>query len=405
MLDTSARLLRLLALLQARRFWPGPELAERLDVTERTIRRDVDRLRSLGYPVESSSGVAGGYALGVGASLPPLLLEDDEALAVTLGLRTATMGSVAGIEEAALRALTKVEQVLPSRLRRRVKALGEAVSPLYFGSARVDATRLSVIAGASRDFERAAFRYSDTKGHVTERLVEPHGLVHTGSRWYLVAWDETREDWRTFRVDRIEGDVKLRGPFSPRPLPEGDLARYVARSFTEHAYTHVARVIFHAPIERLRSRIAPTVGRLEPVDANRCRLVSGAHTLEVLALHVALLGEDFVIEEPPELVETARALSKRLAHAAKGRGSTRARKHAERELAVTKRETKRAQPKRVSKRAEQTSVEPKRTEPKRESKRAESKRTESKRTESKRTESKRTESKRTESKRAESKRG
>jgi predicted DNA-binding transcriptional regulator YafY len=266
------------------------------------------------------------------------------------------MGSVTGIEEAALRALTKIEQVLPSRLRRRVKALGDAVSPLYFGSTRVDATRLSVIAGASRDFERAAFRYSDTLGRITERLVEPHGLVHTGSRWYLVAWDETREDWRTFRVDRIEGDVKLRGPFSPRPLPEGDLARYVARSFTEHAYTHVARVIFHAPIERLRSRIAPTVGRLEPVDANRCRLVSGAHTLEVLALHVALLGEDFVIEEPPELVETARALSKRLAHAAGTKREGSKREASEREVpkrAASKREaSEREVPKRATSKRE-----------------------------------------------------
>lgn len=317
MLDTSARLLRLLALLQARRFWPGPELAERLDVTERTIRRDVDRLRSLGYPVESSSGVAGGYALGVGASLPPLLLEDDEALAVTLGLRTAAMGSVSGIEEAALRALTKIEQVLPTRLRRRVKALGDAVSPLYFGSTPVDAARLSVLAGASRDFERAAFRYMDGKARITDRIVEPHGLVHTGSRWYLVAWDEAREDWRTFRLDRIDGDVKLRGAFTPRPLPEGNLAKYVARSFTEHVYTHTARVLFHAPIERLRPRVSPAVGRLEHVSANRCRLISGAHTLDVLAIHLAILGETFVIEDPPELVEAALEISKRLAHAAR----------------------------------------------------------------------------------------
>jgi len=387
MLDTSARLLRLLALLQARRFWPGPELAERLDVTERTIRRDVDRLRSLGYPVESSSGVAGGYALGAGASLPPLLLEDDEALAVTLGLRTATMGSVVGIEEAALRALTKIEQVLPSRLRRRVKALGDAVSPLYFGSTRVDAARLSVIAAASRDFERAAFRYSDTSGRVTERLVEPHGLVHTGSRWYLVAWDETREDWRTFRVDRIEGDVTLRGAFSPRPLPEGDLARYVARSFTEHAYTHVARVIFLAPIERLRSRIPPTVGRLEPVSASRCRLISGAYTLEVLALHVALLGEEFVIEEPPELVKTVRALSKRLARAAGAngkRGSPRAKSPAE-----PKRPKSPAEPKRPK-----SPVESKRPKSPVESKRPKSRRAEPKPSESRHAKGKRAEPRR-----------
>jgi predicted DNA-binding transcriptional regulator YafY len=203
MLETSARLLELLALFQGRRSWSGPELCERAGVTARTLRRDVDRLRRLGYPVDSTSGSGGGYRLGAGATLPPLLLEDDEAVAVAVGLRTAASGTVTGIEEASLRALSKLQQVLPQRLHKRVAALHSFILPLDHKGPSVDAGVLSAIAGACREAETLRFVYRAQDGAQTRRHVEPHRLVHTGRRWYLAAWDRNRDDWRTFRIDRI----------------------------------------------------------------------------------------------------------------------------------------------------------------------------------------------------------
>lgn len=313
--ETSARLLRLLSLLQARRFWSGAELAEALEVTPRTVRRDVERLRSLNYPVQSSAGVAGGYQLGAGASLPPLLLEDDEALAVSLGLGMAAAGAVLGLEEAALRASAKLEQVLPKRLRHRMTELQTTVAPLYSAGPRVDHQVLIVLASACRDRERVRFRYGDGQGNSTDRDAEPHGLVHTGSRWYLLAWDLVRNDWRTFRIDRIAGEVS-RGPsFEPREVPGGDVAGYVSRSVASRPYPFRARVIFHAPRERVAERVPPLVGYLERVDADRCLLESGAHSLGMLALHIGLVGEEFEVEEPAELVDLVRALAGRLTRA------------------------------------------------------------------------------------------
>src|SRR4051812_19759627 len=205
MVQTSARLLALLSLLQMRREWSGPELADRLEVGPRTIRRDVEKLRSLGYPIEAAPGIAGGYRLGAGAELPPLLLDDAEAVAVAVGLRSAAAGSIAGMEEAAVRTLAKLEQVLPDRLRRRVRALGEATTTFGVDGPRVDAGVLATIAGAVRDGERLRFAYRAKDDAATQRRVEPAAMVHTGWRWYLVAWDLDRDDWRTFRVDRIAG--------------------------------------------------------------------------------------------------------------------------------------------------------------------------------------------------------
>ncbi len=301
MVGTSARLLRLLTLLQSRGFWSGAELAERLEVTERTVRRDVDRLRSLGYPVNSSVGVAGGYQLGAGASLPPLHLDDDEALAVSLGLRTAALGNVVGVEQAALRAMAKLEQVLPKKLRRRIAALHDSVAPMYIEMPQVRPEVLSALAAACRNHQRASFRYADVRGRTKQRETQPHGVVHTGARWYLAAFDEDRDDWRTFRLDRIEGAVALGGRFNPRELPEGDVASYVSRSVSSHAYRHRARVLIHAPLEQVRARVPPMVGYLRRVDANRCRLESGADSLPGLAVYIAALGVDFEVEDPPEL--------------------------------------------------------------------------------------------------------
>jgi Predicted transcriptional regulator len=313
MLQTSARLLRLLTLLQTRRFWSGAALAERLEVTERTVRRDIDRLRSLGYPVRAAPGVTGGYQLEAGTSLPPLLLEDDEALAVSISLRTAAGGTVAGIEESALRALIKLEQVLPSRLRRRVNALHASIVPLGRPGPAVDPVVLATIAGACRDHEQLRFRYDDRKARTTYRTVEPQGLVHTGSRWYLVAWDLDRGDWRTFRVDRIGRKVTTGARFTPRQGPDGgDLAAYVSRSVSSVMNVVRASVILHAPRERVAERLSPMAGELTAIDAERCRLDTGAQSLLDLAVWLSLMEVEFEVLEPPELIDYLRRVHGRL---------------------------------------------------------------------------------------------
>src|SRR5437764_124409 len=232
MSETSSRLLELLSLLQGRRDWPGAELARRLEVSGRTIRRDIERLRRLGYPVESLTGPAGGYTLRAGTAMPPLLLDDDEAIAIAVGLRTAARASVAGIEETAVRALVKLEQVLPAQLRRRVAALGSATLTLPMPGPTVDPQHLTTIAGACRDFECLRFGYRARDGAETRREVEPNSLVNLGRRWYLVAWDRERGDWRTFRVDRLTKPVSTGVRFAPRKLPTKDAAAYVERSIT-----------------------------------------------------------------------------------------------------------------------------------------------------------------------------
>ena len=315
MLQTSARLLRLLSLFQAQRYWSGADLSHRLEVTGRTLRRDVDRLRSLGYPVHSTSGTAGGYQLGAGATLPPLLLDDDEAVAVALGLRTSASGGVTGIEEASVRALLKLEQVLPPRLRHRVAALHSFIVPLASGGPTVDAERLSAIAGACRDHEGIRFNYHNRSGAPSARIVEPHRVVHTGYRWYLVAWDLGRKDWRTFRVDRMEGRLKTSTRFKPRKPPEGDFAAFVAKSLSYLAYPYRARVTLRAPAEVVSKRIPPSAGVLEAIDESSCTLHTGAHSLEGITIHLSLLGVDFQVHEPPELIDYIRRLANRLGQA------------------------------------------------------------------------------------------
>jgi predicted DNA-binding transcriptional regulator YafY len=316
MLETSARLLRLLSLFQAQRYWSGAALAERLEVTPRTLRRDVDRLRSLGYPVNSTSGVDGGYQLGAGSTLPPLLLDDEEAVAVAVGLRTAASGTVAGIEEVSMRALSKLEQVLPERLRRRVTALYSSILSLARSGPTVDAALLSTLAGACRDLSTLRFQYSSRDGTATSREVEPHRLVHTGRRWYLVAWDRGREQWRTFRVDRIQQRVASGVRFTARPAPDGDFAAYVLRSVTYQPYPHHAVVTLHASAESVAERLPPGAGIIEAVDDHRCTLNTGAVSLDTLSVYLALVGFDFEVLEPPELVERVRRLAERFGRAA-----------------------------------------------------------------------------------------
>lgn len=316
MLETSARLLRLLSLFQAQRYWSGGELAERLEVTARTLRRDVDKLRSLGYPVNSTSGTAGGYQLGAGATIPPLLLDDEEAVAVAVGLRTAASGTVTGIEEASVRALAKVQQVLPRRLRRRVTALQSFIEPLAYTGPVVDAEILALIAGACRDCEKLRFGYHARDGAASQRDVEPHRLVHTGSRWYLAAWDVDRNAWRTFRVDRIEQRPATGLRFTPRKPPDGGFAAYVARSVSSMPDAYLAKILFHVPVEKATARIPATAGKLERVDELTCMLHVGVASLDTLAVHLALTGFEFEVREPPELIEHIRTLADRFRRAA-----------------------------------------------------------------------------------------
>jgi predicted DNA-binding transcriptional regulator YafY len=316
MLGTSARLLRLLTLLQTRRSWTGPELGARLEVTARTLRRDVDRLRSLGYPVGSTTGVGGGYRLGAGSELPPLLLDDQEALAVSLGLRTAAAGGVSGMEEVALRALAKLEQVLPVRLRRRLSALHASIVPLARSGPTVDAHTLAAIAAACRDNQRLAFGYQGNDGARTNRRVEPVGLVHTGWRWYLVAWDLGRADWRTFRVDRIASQLTAGATFFPRSPPEGGLAAYVSRSVSVAPYPVRARVLLRAPIAEMARKVSPSAGALETVDGHSCLLHAGAPSLDALAVWMSLLGIEFEVRDPPEARAHLRRMGERALRAA-----------------------------------------------------------------------------------------
>jgi predicted DNA-binding transcriptional regulator YafY len=317
-LETSARLLRLLSLFQSRRDWTGAELADRLEVGLRTVRRDIHRLRDLGYPVDATPGVAGGYRLGTGAALPPLLLDDEEAVAVAISLSTAATGSVAGLEESSVRALAKLHQVLPGRLRHRITALQAAAMPLRGSSIpEVSAELLAAIAAACRDHRRIRLRYRGRAAthHAESREVEPHRLVHTPRRWYLVAWDVAKHDWRTFRVDRIEPPLGPPGArFNPR-VPDQDLAAYVSDAIASAPYRYQARILFHAPLEQVAPHTSPTAGRLEAVDEHACLFLAGSHSLHELAVHVAVKGFDFEVLDPPELVPVLREVSERLARA------------------------------------------------------------------------------------------
>ena len=312
MLETSARLLKLLSLLQVRRDWTGPELADRLSVDVRTIRRDVDKLRSLGYPVTSLPGAAGGYQLGAGAELPPLLLDDDEAVAVAVGLRTAANGSVAGIEETSVRALTKLEQVLPSRLRRRVQALQTYTTPLTAAGPTVDPETLTIIAAACRDHQQLRFTYASTHGEPAKRLAEPQGLVHTGRRWYLVAWDVSKEDWRTFRVDRVTERPALAARFPPREPPAESLGEFVSRQISSNVYTYQAVLRIHAPLQVVAERTSPMSVSLEPVDDTSCLMRTGAEALDRIVFYLLYLDLDFEIHEPQRLKEHVGTLITRL---------------------------------------------------------------------------------------------
>ncbi|GAB2517454.1 helix-turn-helix transcriptional regulator [Nocardia heshunensis] len=313
MLEPSARLLRVLSLLQTPRDWSGAELAAQLEVDVRTVRRDIEKLRTLGYPVHAVAGSAG-YRLGAGAKLPPLLLDDEEAVAVAMGLRTAAGGTIAGIEESSLRALAKLEQVLPSRLQHRVSALQEATVAVPAGGPRVDPDTLTAIAAAIRDQHRLRFDYRNHEGEASRRTTEPHRLVHTGRRWYLIGWDVDREGWRTYRVDRMTPRIPTGPGFTPREAP--DAAEFVSHGVTSGPYRYQVRLLLHAPIDTAAERIAPTVGVLEAVDAKTCVLHTGAHSLDAIASYMTHFGFEFSVLDPPELRARLRELAALLVRAA-----------------------------------------------------------------------------------------
>ncbi|WP_433062792.1 helix-turn-helix transcriptional regulator [Dactylosporangium sp. CS-033363] len=304
---TAERVLRLLALLQRRASWTAAELAAELGVTDRSVRRDVERLRALGYPVRATGGVGGGYQLGAGTRLPPLLLDDEEAIATAVSLRLASAGTVAGAGEAALRALAKLDQVMPPRLRAEVRAVHGATDTLLGPGVEIDADVLVTLARACRDEVRVRFRHA---GSDAERTVEPVRLVTTGRRWYLMGWDLDRDDWRTFRLDRMRDVHATEWRFRAREHP--DPAAFVQRAVTESPYRHVARVRLRAPADRVRELVPPQVGRVEEDGDGWCVLVSGADRLDTIAVHVARLGFETRILEPPELREAARDLAARL---------------------------------------------------------------------------------------------
>lgn len=316
MADTAARMLALLGLLQSRADWTGAELARRLGVTDRTIRNDVERLRGLGYPVDAVRGPGGRYRLGVGTKLPPLLLEEDEAVAVAVGLRAGT--SVRGIEETSARALAKLEHVLPHKLQRRVNALRDAVTAgpentdTNVEDPEVDAALLTEVAAAIRDHVELRFGYPHVEGTVQ---VEPYRLVSWQRRWFVVARDARTDRWAPYRLDWVE----LRNPggrrFTPHPLPGGDYTAFVLREVAFSGWTVHARIAVDAPAEAVLARINPTVGVVESVDEGHCVLVTGADSVEMVAVYIGLLGLDFHVTDPPELVDAVRRLAERYARA------------------------------------------------------------------------------------------
>ncbi|MBO9534420.1 MAG: YafY family transcriptional regulator [Solirubrobacteraceae bacterium] len=318
MADPSSRMLRLLSLLQTHRFWLGEDLAGRLEVSERTLRRDVDRLRELGYPVAASRGVGGGYQLQAGSQLPPLLLDDEDAIAIAIGLRTAAGGNVEGMEEAAVAALTKLDQVLPPRLRTRVAALQESIAPALpmRPHQAVDLDVLTIVAQACRDEERLRFGYRRRDGEESERTVEPHRLVSLEGRWYLVAWDARRSDWRTFRLDRVQSPERTGSRCAKRKLPGNNAAEYVRQSIRSMPAQWTAQVRVMAPASELRPEIAWLRGEVEDLGDGTCCITTSGDSLEWLSVHLGFLAaHDYRVEGPPELIEFVRADAGRRARA------------------------------------------------------------------------------------------
>lgn len=314
MVQTSARLLALLSLLQQRREWSGPELAGRLEVGPRTIRRDVEKLRDLGYPIAAAPGIAGGYRLAPGAKMPPLLLDDAEAIAVAVGLRSAASGSIAGIEEYSVRALAKLEQILPDRLRDRVRALSDATSTFRVDGPQIDADELALIAGACRDGVRLHFSYTARDGEASSREVEPSAVVHTGWRWYLVAYDLGRDDWRTFRIDRIADRPRPGVRGTRREVPDGDPAAFVKQSIRGgEGDIARGRIRLRAPADVIGARVPARYATVAPDGPEACVITTTGRWTREFLVWMAMMDAELTVLEPPELIEEAGHIVTRLA--------------------------------------------------------------------------------------------
>ncbi len=318
MTDTAARLLRLLGLLQARPVWSGAALAGRLEVTERSVRRDIERLRTLGYPVESAHGRGGGYRLASGGAMPPLVFDDASAVAVAVGLRLAAGTGIDGLGEDSLRALAVLDQVMPTRLRPVVDALSGSTSVLPRGHETVSPQVLLGLARAVRGRVRVRFDYADRTGAPSTRDVEPYHVVSLHQRWYLMAYDTDRDDWRTFRLDRVDTSSLHVTTFvyPPRPAPEP--AAYVRRSVMGTDDEPAARVLIHAPAARVREHIAAGAGTVEDRGDGTCVLSTSARDPEWLAFRLALIPVPVEVIGPESLRDSMRALAGRLSRAADG---------------------------------------------------------------------------------------
>lgn len=308
--DTTARVLRLLNLLQSRPVWTGPELSAELGVTTRSIRRDVERLRDLGYPVRATQGAGGGYQLGAGKALPPLLLDDDEAVTVAMALGVAA----SNMDEVAARTMAKLDQVMPDRLRHKISAIRSSTEVLPWVTDAVAPDQLLAISGAIRDTVRLSFGYRSRKDDESTRRVEPYRLVATGRRWYLFAWDLDREDWRTFRIDRITGAEPSTWRFRPRDSP--DAGEFVHRAISQAVYKYVARIRIAAPYDEIVARVPPSAGTVEP-DGDGCIVTAGADDHTWLLTYVAAMNVDFQVLEPAELKAVAADLAERLSAASR----------------------------------------------------------------------------------------
>uniref|UniRef100_A0AAU2UZS4 YafY family transcriptional regulator n=1 Tax=Streptomyces sp. NBC_00003 TaxID=2903608 RepID=A0AAU2UZS4_9ACTN len=310
--DMTARMLRLLSLLQTRREWSGADLADRLDVTVRTVRRDIDRLRELGYPVDSARGHAGGYRLTSGSDLPPLLLDDEEAVAIAVALRTVA-GGLTGIEETALRALAKLEQVLPGRLRGQVTALQSSLAGITWEEQgpRADPALLAALAVACRDHEIITFDYTTRQGAATRRRVEPCHLVDSGGLWYLIAHDTDKDDWRLFRLDRLTDATPTGRRVLPRPTPGDDPAAFVASRLSAAPTRYRAIATIHAPADHIRARTRGLATRLTPIDEHTCRLDASGDHLPRIAQTLAGLDCDYTLDADPEVIDHLRTTAHR----------------------------------------------------------------------------------------------
>jgi len=315
--DPTGRALQLLSLLQTHRMWSGSELAERLEVTERTVRRDVNRLRDLGYPVDATPGADGGYRLAAGAHLPPLVLDDDEAVAVAVGLRSAAGAAISGIEQTSLQALAKIEQLLPDRLRRRVSALHSSVTAMRRSPSDtevIDSDALAALAGACRDHEEVRFDYRRRDGEESRRLVEPHQMVTAGRRWYLVAWDLRRDDWRTFRLDRLSNAAQAGRRFTAREIPGGDAADFIATSLSSIPREIEALIAVSAPYTQVEEVLRWTEHSLAETEPSTCVVRLRTDNLDWLVLAIAriALTTPMTVIEPTDVADAVALLAQRL---------------------------------------------------------------------------------------------